>query len=161
MIQFKDLKEGHPVYFLETAPSLSVSVGRVINVTQPHFEPSQYMKTSQMPIMIVDVTIENDGKASTYSIPESSSVTYAGQKLMLATEKEGIVREVEAIRDKSRKALEGREQNEKTLAEAEKIITEWNPEYKEKKQTEQRFVGIEKQLNDLSAKFDTLLNKLS
>lgn len=56
--------------------------------------------------MVVDVTIEADGATRTYSIPEASGITYAGATV-LSTDRDGIIREIEAIKSQSEEALAG------------------------------------------------------
>ena len=40
--------------------------------------------------MVIDVTIESNGKTATYTIPENLSVTYAGD-IVLSTDKQGLI----------------------------------------------------------------------
>lgn len=55
--------------------------------------------------MVVDVTIEANSKTATYSIPENLSVTYAGD-VVLSTDKQGLMAEVEQMKNTAEKILE-------------------------------------------------------
>jgi hypothetical protein len=55
--------------------------------------------------MVIDVTIESNGKTATYTIPENLSVTYAGD-IVLATDKQGLIAEVESMKNTAEKILE-------------------------------------------------------
>lgn len=47
--------------------------------------------------MMVDVTIEVEGRTAVYTIPENLVVTYASN-IVLSTDREGIAREVETAK---------------------------------------------------------------
>lgn len=99
---FKDTKQGYPVYLLDRENVRAYS-GKVVSVSVPRLQQPPIGTMPQLGItnqMVVDVTIESDGATRTYSIPESSCLTYAGT-LVLSTDREGIIREVEAIKSQS------------------------------------------------------------
>lgn len=158
-MQFKELQRGHKVFFLEKEPELKASCGKVINVTPPHFETNPSF--SKPTAMVVDITIEKDGKVTTYTMNESSSVAYPNESTIITTDKAGVIREVENIKDQSVQILASVPKAEKQKNDADKILDEWNPEFHEKKENELRFKGIEKQVNNLNNKLDELLKKLS
>ena len=91
MLLFKDIKQNYPVYILDTQ-EFSLIQGKATQVSFPRLEMNQKTGKTEM---IVNVTIEANGKMATYAIPESHSVTYAGH-LVLSTEKSGLTSEVEA-----------------------------------------------------------------
>lgn len=91
MLLFKDIKQNYPVYILDTQ-EFSLIQGKATQVSFPQLEMNQKTGKTEM---VVDVTIEANGKMATYAIPESHSVTYAGH-LVLSTEKSGLASEVEA-----------------------------------------------------------------
>lgn len=82
MLLFKDIKQNYPVYILDTQ-EFSLIQGKATQVSFPRLEMNQKTGKTEM---VVDVTIEANGKMATYAIPESHSVTYAG-RLVLSTEK--------------------------------------------------------------------------
>lgn len=98
--------------------------------------------------MVVDVTIEANGKMATYTIPENHSVTYAGH-LVLATEKPGLVSEVEAQKASAEQVLASASKAQNIIEKAPSLLAELNPMYKEKQETEQRFGKIETSINNM------------
>lgn len=98
--------------------------------------------------MLVDVTIETAGRTATYSIPENLSVTYAGN-LVLSTDKDGISREVEAAKNSAEQALKQVEQQRKIVERSTALLSELNPVYREKKETEERFSKIETSVSEM------------
>lgn len=98
--------------------------------------------------MVVDVTIEANGKMATYAIPESHSVTYAGH-LVLSTEKSGLMSEVEAQKANAEQVLASASKAQNIIDKAPSLLAELNPMYKEKQETEQRFGKIEKSISGM------------
>lgn len=87
---FKDMKPGYPVYILQKEDGLKPVQGKVINVSQPYFpqmQPGQMPSQNTMQRM-TDVTIEANGRTNTFAIPETLSVTYAGN-MVLSTDRDG------------------------------------------------------------------------
>lgn len=100
MLLFKDIKQNYPVYILDTQ-EFSLIQGKATQVSFPRLEMNQKTGKTEM---VVDVTIEANGKMATYAIPESHSVTYAGH-LVLSTEKSGLMSEVEAQKANAEQVL--------------------------------------------------------
>ena len=98
--------------------------------------------------MVVDVTIEANGKMATYAIPENHSVTYAGH-LVLSTEKSGLMSEVEAQKANAEQVLASASKAQNVIDKAPSLLAELNPMYKEKQETEQRFGKIEKSISGM------------
>jgi hypothetical protein len=100
MILLKDIKQNYPVYILDTQ-EFDIIQGKATQVSFPRLEMNQKTCKTEM---VVDVTIEANGKIATYTIPENHSVTYAGH-LVLATEKPGLASEVEAQKASAEQVL--------------------------------------------------------
>ena len=92
--------------------------------------------------MVVDVTIEADGKTATYTIPENLSVTYAGN-LVLSVDKQGLAREVEAVVSGADQILASVPYAQRVKKEAPDILASLDPMYRDKQETEARFNKIE------------------
>lgn len=79
--------------------------------------------------MVVDVTIESEGKTATYTIPENLSVTYAGD-IVLATDKQGLVCEVEAMKNAAEKILESIPRQKEIVDKSSTLLADLNPAFK-------------------------------
>lgn len=145
---FKDLKSGYPVYFLDKATTKYYQ-GKVISVAAPRYDNTQLNGLSQHATsLVVDVTIEADGATRTYTIPETSTLTYAAN-IVLSTDKDGIVREVEAMKSASEEALSKVEQHKATLAKCSELLEELNPAFAEKRAQDKRIESIESEVRSL------------
>ena len=163
MICFKDIKAGHPVYILTKGDTMSVATGKAVNVSTPYLPPS---KPGQFPSagtitaqMVVDVTVEAGGCTKTYCIPDSLAVTYAGD-IVLSTSKEGIVKEVQAIKSSSEEALAAMPRHHAAVEACDKILAEWDTQAAEKRKQEQRITGLEQKVEGLGKMLSDFLEDL-
>lgn len=157
IMTFKDIKQGYPVYMLHKEEDLKAGQGKVVTMTQPRF-PQQY--SGQALAMVVDITIEENGANKTYTMPADSSVVSAGNTV-LSTDREGILREVEAMKAESEDVLASMEKHKARAENCEKILTEWNPQLAEKKRQDERIGTLESGMSELKGMVKTLIEKLS
>lgn len=156
---FKELKQNYPVYILDKQ-NVSFTQGKVISVSLPRMSVGSPMMPSSSPAsMLVDVTIEADGRTATYSIPENLAVTYANNTV-LSTDREGISREVEAMRATAEQVLNSVDRQKEILEKSKTLLAELNPAYKEKKETDERFNRIEGDVSEMKGMMKDLLDKL-
>ena len=167
-MMFKDIKQNYPV-FIFNKQDLSVVQGKVVATTFPHVDMNSAQKvtpTSLSPAsplgtqMVVDVTIEAGGKTATYTIPESLSVTYAGN-MVLSTDREGIAREVEALKSSAEQVLSSVDRQKEIVEKTTSLLAELSPAYKEKKETEERFSAIEETVTGVKGSVDELKKMMS
>lgn len=147
---FKDIKQNYSVYIFDKQKVECVQ-GKVLSVSLPRMQmPSSMTSINQMGTtpMVVDITVETNGRTATYTIPENLSVTYAGN-LILSTEREGVVREIEAMKNTAEQVLNSVERQKEIKEKATELLVELNPVYKEKKDTEERFNKIENSVSEM------------
>lgn len=109
--------------------------------------------------MVVDVTIEDGGFTRTYTMPDNISVTYANN-LVLSTDMEGVLREVEILKNQRTEELSKVDEYKKDVDDCEKILAEWNPVFREKRETEERFTKLETSMSDLKNMMAGLIKEL-
>lgn len=142
---FKDIKQNYPVYILDKQ-ELCIIQGKATAVSFPRIEMNQKTGRSEM---IIDVTVEADGKTATYAIPENLSVTYAGN-IVLATDKQSLTGEVEAMVASADQVIASVTHAKNIKDKAPAILAELNPIYREKQETEQRFSKIEGSISEMN-----------
>lgn len=151
-MQFKDIKQNYPVYILNTEEINAIN-GKVINVSQPYF-PTQQQFPSQQAFSptntqrMIDLTIEYDGRTQTFSVPETSQVVNA-PNMVISTDRDGIIREVEAIKSTKEERLKSREKDESDVKACEEILANWNPEFAAKKEQEKRLTEMETKIGNM------------
>lgn len=154
---FKDVKQNYPVYILDKQ-ELIISQGKVQSVGFPRMDIMSKMPNGTQ--TVVDVTIDNNGKTATYTIPENLSITYAGN-IVLSTDKEGLVHEVEAMKNSAEQILASVDKQKSILEKANTLLSDLNPIYREKKETDLRFSKIESSIGELKEMFSKFLNTAS
>lgn len=138
MLLFRDLKQNYPVYIFDNQ-EFTLIQGKAVEVGFPRLEMNPKTGKSEM---VIDIAIEADGKKATYAIPESTSVTWAGN-LVLSTDKQGLVSEVEASVERAKQIIAAAPKAQKVIDKASSILADLNPVFKERQETEQRFNKIE------------------
>ena len=158
MLLFKDIKQNYPIYILDKQ-GVKFSHGKVTAVSFPRVNqtPMTTFNTANMP-MVVDVTVDVDGKVATYTIPENLSVTYAGN-LVLSTEKEGLIKEVEAMKTAAEQVLNSVEHQKEIVEKSSELLTELNPIFKEKQDTEKRFNKIENDVSEMKTMLTSFIRE--
>lgn len=159
---FKDIKQNYPVYILDKQ-NVSFIQGKVTSISLPHIDNSNPMVIGKS---VVDVTIEADGKGATYTMPEDKSIVYAGS-IVLSTDKESIIREVEAMKASAEQAIANVEKQKEIASKSTNLLTELNPIFKEKQENEKRMSKMENSIADMGSSiaelkgmFTTLMKKM-
>lgn len=154
---FKDIKTGYPVYFLDKNDTTFYQ-GKVVSVAVPRYDTPQPFSQGQQNGLVVDVTIEANGTTKTYTIPETATVTYAAN-LILSTDKEGLLREVEAMKSASEQALSQVDKHKNTIDKCNALLEELNPAFAEKRAQDKRIEGIENEVKSLGAVLRDFINE--
>ena len=139
--------------------NMTISDSKVISVGFPHMDMNNKPQLGQSQ-MVVDVTIESEGKTATYTIPENLSVTYAGD-IVLSTDKQGLLCEIEAMKNSAEKVLESVPRQREIIDKATTLLADLNPIYKEKKQNEQRFSKIEESISRMESTVNNFINSFN
>ncbi len=147
---FRDIKPNYPVYFLDK-DKVTAYEGKVVSASVPRYIPTQ---TS----LVVDITIEANGITHTYTIPESSTLTYANN-VVLSTDKDGILREVQAMKSASERHLSETEHHREVVDSCNRLLEEIDTTFAEKRKQDKRIEGIENEVKGLSAIVKEFINE--
>lgn len=155
MMLFKDIKQNYPVFILNKQ-DVTFSQGKVTSVSLPHMDNSNPMVMGKS---VIDVAIETEGKSATYAIPENVGIVYAGD-IVLSTDRDGIMREVEAMKASAEQAIKNVERQKMIVEKSTSLLTELNPIYKEKQQNEQRLSNMESSIKELKEMFAGFMKEM-
>lgn len=151
------MKPGYPVFFFDKG-TVRAYQGKVVSVAVPRYDAPKFGAPAQPSAgMVVDVTIEADGQTKTYTIPETASVTYAGD-LVLSSDKDGILREAEAMKGSAEEALAKVDAHRAAIEKCDTILEEWNPTFAEKREQDRRIEGIETEVKTLGQQLREFMN---
>ena len=163
-MNFKELKPNYPIHILDKTESVKYVLGKVLNVGQPRYDmPAQQapgsMPNFSMPSMKVDVTIESDGKTKTYVFDENAATASVGN-VLFSTDKEGIIRELDATITHCEQYLSEEERVKKDLEESKVLKGQLDTSYKDKQETDKRFEKIEKTQEGMGEMLRKIMQKL-
>ena len=77
----------------------------------------------------------------------------------MSTDKDGILREVEALKAASEEALSQVERHKQTVTDCSQLMEELNPAFAEKRAQDKRIEGIENEVKSLGAVLRDFINE--
>jgi len=158
------LRQGTPVYVLyKNEPRFAVGkVAQVSNQYPPQFSFQQPINPSNMGMM-VDLSIEVDGKTETYSrIPINSSIAeFPDKGVILSETRDGIVNEINVIRNASQTAIEQVELHKRIIASCDQLLLDLNPQLKHEQEQAGKIARLEEQIAGMSEQIAVMTGLLS
>lgn len=158
------LRQGTPVYVLyKNEPRFAVGkVAQVSNQYPPQFNFQQPINPNTMGMM-VDLSIEVDGKTETYPrIPINSSIAeFPDKGVILSETRDGIVNEINVIRNASQTAIEQVELHRRIIASCDQLLLDLNPQLKHEQEQAGKIARLEEQLAGMSDQIAALTGMLS
>lgn len=158
------LRQGTPVFVLyKNEPRVAVGkVAQVSNQYPPQFNFQQPLNPQNLGMM-VDLSIEVDGKTEMYSrVPINSSIAEFPDKGVIISEtKDGIVNEISVIRNASQTAIEQVDVHKKIIASCDNLLLELNPQLKHEQEQAGKIARLEEQLAGMSDQIAALTGMLS
>ena len=158
------LRQGTPVYVLyKNEPRFAVGkVAQVSNQYPPQFNFQQPLNPNNMGMM-VDLSIEVDGKTETYPrIPINSTIAEFPEKgVILSETREGIVNEINVIRNASQTAIDQVDLHRRIIASCDQLLLDLNPQLKHEQEQAGKIARLEEQLAGMSDQIAALTGMLS
>lgn len=158
------LRQGTPVYVLyKNEPRFAVGkVAQVSNQYPPQFNFQQPLNPNNMGMM-VDLSIDVDGKTETYPrIPINSTIAEFPEKgVILSETREGIVNEINVIRNASQTAIDQLDLHKRIIASCDQLLLDLNPQLKHEQEQAGKIAKLEQQLAGMSDQIAALTGMLS
>lgn len=158
------LRQGTPVYVLyKNEPRFAVGkVAQVSNQYPPQFNFQQPLNPNTMGMM-VDLSIEVDGKTETYPrIPINSSIAeFPDKGVILSETRDGIVNEINVIRNASQTAIDQVDLHKRIIASCDQLLLDLNPQLKHEQEQAGKIAKLEEQLAGMSDQIAALTGMLS
>lgn len=167
---FKDIRQGQTVYVLHRGEEVKAECAKVRQVGMPRFP--QYGTQGSAMGMVIDVTIglntavetaaheDGENKERIYVVPADSEIACAGN-VVISVNKEGMLREVEAMRAESAEAIDAVDKHKKRKERCEEILLEWDESKAEEKRHEERIEKLENKMNGIAEMIEKFMNKIS
>lgn len=141
---FKDIKQNYPVYVLDKQ-ELTVTNCKAVDVGFSRIEMNPKTGKTEM---VVDVSVEINGKTTPFVIPENLSVSYAGN-LVLSTTEQGLVGEVRSMQNMAEQYFAAEPYQRKVKELAPELLAKLDVNYRDKQETEKRFGKIENTVSEM------------
>ena len=158
------LRQGTPVYVLyKNEPKFAVGkVAQVSNQYPPQFNFQQPLNPNNMGMM-VDLSIEVDGKTETYPrIPINSTIAeFPDKGVILSETRDGIVNEINVIRNASQTAIDQVDVHKRIIASCDQLLLDLNPQLKHEQEQAGKIARLEEQLAGMSDQIAALTGMLS
>ena len=113
--------------------------------------------------MMVDLSIEVDGKTETYPrIPINSSIAeFPDKGVILSETRDGIVNEINVIRNASQTAIDQVDLHRRIIASCDQLLLDLNPQLKHEQEQAGKIARLEEQLAGMSDQIAALTGMLS
>ena len=141
----------------------SVAMASVLNVSQPHVsKAAQTNPALGMQGFVVDLTLSMGNETTSVEYPvNSQGANYPEKGWYISPDRMAVSREVEAASNSSKQFLAQRPYHEMVVQKAPSLILQLNPERQLEAQQAEKIASLEKQLADISGKFDQMVGMLS
>lgn len=174
MTLFKDIRTGYPVHVLTRFEdgTMDYLQCNVVNVAPPYFPPPP-SANGQFPTpmtfnpgsqntynRVIDITIQLKEKTKTYTVGENSCLSEAPGGILLATERDLIIKEVENIKSKATSELKRVPILETEILCCDTILESIDPSVMEKKEMDDRLKKLEKGYSDINSNLNRILSIL-
>lgn len=157
-MKFNEYKENYPIFAIVEKDGISVQQAKVTAVSQPYFpKPVQITPTALSQNKVVDITIAMNDTSKVYTFPESSSIASTPDGIVF-TDRDGVVRELNAIQTQSEDALKQVEMHRKRLEDCQKLRAEFDPMAKKDAEVNARFAKLESSVSGIESSIGDLKN---
>lgn len=174
MTLFKDIKQNYPIHVLLNYEdgTLEYTQGKVVNVAPPYYPQSQQggpFPNPPMPMTmgsqpsynrVMDITVQIKERTTTYTVSENSSMAEAPGGVVLATNKDLIIGEVDTIRSNDQNELDKVSIRENRVLCADHIMEQLQPEVAERREFDKRLKSLESGYDTIKGNLDSILNIL-
>lgn len=162
-MKFNEYKENYPIFILTNdKDGVNVTQSKVTSISTPYF-PSLTNIKAGVPLpqsKLVDLAIEINGGSKIYSLPENSSVANTPDGAILA-DREGIIRELTAIKSQAESALENTDLYRKNLETCKKLLSDLDPVAKKDAEVDARFNKLEQSMNSISTLLTNFIKEIN
>ena len=141
----------------------SVTMASVLNVSQPHVsKAAQTNPALGMQGFVVDLSLSMGSDTTSVEYPVNSpGANYPEKGWYISPDRMAVTREIEAASNSSKQFLAQRPFHEMVVQKAPALLLQLNPERQMEAQQAEKIASLERQLADISGKFDQMVGMLS
>lgn len=151
---FSNLRSGNQLYILHKDSVPTIEIGKVISISQL----SPKYGNMYSPEMVVDISANVNGQPTNFQkLPALGDIADFGNNIVLSCNKDAMSSEVLSMKQRSVDLINSVELHQNIIKGCDEILTQLNPEIKEKQRQEEENKALRDELNQLKDMFKEFL----
>lgn len=151
---FSNLRSGNQLYILHKDSVPTIEIGKVISISQV----SPKYGNMYSPEMVVDISANVNGQPTNFQkLPALGDIADFGNNIVLSCNKDAMSSEVTSMKQRSVDLINSVELHQNIIKGCDEILTQLNPEIKEKQRQEEENKALRDELNQLKDMFKEFL----
>ena len=151
---FSNLRSGNQLYILHKDSIPTIEIGKVISISQV----SPKYGNMYSPEMVVDISANVNGQPTNFQkLPALGDIADFGNNIVLSCNKDAMSSEVTSMKQRSVDLINSVELHQNIIKGCDEILTQLNPEIKEKQRQEEENKALRDELNQLKEMFKEFL----
>lgn len=151
---FSNLRSGNQLYILHKDSVPTIKIGKVISISQV----SPKYGNIYSPEMVVDISANVNGQPTNFQkLPALGDIADFGNNIVLSCNKDAMSSEVLSMKQRSVDLINSVELHQNIIKGCDEILTQLNPEIKEKQRQEEENKALRDELNQLKDMFKEFL----
>lgn len=151
---FSNLRSGNQLYILHKDSVPTIEIGKVISISQV----SPKYGNMYSPEMVVDISASINGQPTNFQkLPALGDIADFGNNIVLSCNKDAMSSEVLSMKQRSVDLINSVELHQNIIKGCDEILTQLNPEIKEKQRQEEENKALRDELNQLKDMFKEFL----
>ena len=151
---FSNLRSGNQLYILHKDSIPTIEIGKVISISQV----SPKYGNVYSPEMVVDISANVNGQSTNFQkLPALGDIADFGNNIVLSCNKDAMSSEVTSMKQRSVDLINSVELHQNIIKGCDEILTQLNPEIKEKQRQEEENKALRDELNQLKEMFKEFL----
>lgn len=151
---FSNLRSGNQLYILHKDSVPTIEIGKVISISQI----SPKYGNMYSPEMVVDISANVNGQPTNFQkLPALGDIADFGNNIVLSCNKDAMSSEVLSMKQRSVDLINSVELHQNIIKGCDEILTQLNPEIKEKQRQEEENKALRDELNQLKDMFKEFL----
>ena len=151
---FSNLRSGNQLYILHKDSVPTIEIGKVISISQV----SPKYGNMYSPEMVVDISANVNRQPTNFQkLPALGDIADFGNNIVLSCNKDAMSSEVLSMKQRSVDLINSVELHQNIIKGCDEILTQLNPEIKEKQRQEEENKALRDELNQLKDMFKEFL----
>ena len=151
---FSNLRSGNQLYILHKDSVPTIEIGKVISISQV----SPKYGNMYSPEMVVDISANVNGQPTNFQkLPALGDIADFGNNIVLSCNKDAMSSEVLSMKQRSVDLINSVELHQNIIKGCDEILTQLNPEIKEKQRQKEENKALRDELNQLKEMFKEFL----